>query len=482
MVFSSPIFIFLFLPVTVGLYLVVRKEMRNTLLLFASLTFYAWGEPLFVLVMLLSIFANYLLGLWMDQTKGVKARLVLIVSLLFNLGLLGYFKYANFLVTNINWLLNTFSITPISLAPVKLPIGISFFTFQIMSYIIDVYRKETPVQRNPLKLALYISLFPQLIAGPIVRYHDVAEQISNRNLTLDGFSYGVKRFVTGLGKKVLIANTVAVAADGIFGTAANQLTTGMAWLGILCYSLQIYYDFSGYSDMAIGLGNIFGFKFLENFNYPYISGSIKEFWRRWHISLSTWFRDYLYIPMGGNRCKPARAYINLVIVFLLCGLWHGASWSFAVWGLYHGFFLVVERLKFGRFINSLWKPLCHAYALIVVMVGWVFFRSDTLGYALGYLKAMVGFAAGTEIENYASIYINNELLLAAVIGIIGALPLVPLLSRRVEMITSKGYTLPAGIARAVYYMTGIAVIMAIFAACALSLASGTYNPFIYFRF
>ena len=394
MVFSSPIFLFAFLPIVLALYFVVGRRFHNVLLIIASLLFYAWGETIYILIMVSSILLNYVLAIMIqkghDSGLDLRARTFLIIAVIANLCLLCYFKYANFLVDSLDFILNAVRLNwlEVRLSPVHLPIGISFFTFHSLSYVIDVYRKVVTAQRNLVNMALYISFFPQLIAGPIIRYHDIAAQIENRNVTPDKFAYGIQRFIMGLGKKVLIANTLAMAADQVFAIPAAQLTTGLAWLGITCYTLQIYFDFSGYSDMAIGLGRMFGFEILENFNYPYISSSIREFWRRWHISLTNWFRDYLYIPLGGNRGTPARTYLNLLTVFFLCGLWHGASWTFVVWGLYHGAFLILERLKFGKLLNSAWSPVRHLYTILVFMVGWVFFRSDTLPYALEFLKAM----------------------------------------------------------------------------------------------
>ncbi|MGD8365986.1 MAG: MBOAT family O-acyltransferase, partial [Desulfobacterales bacterium] len=319
MLFSSIIFLFQFLPLCLLLYFLAGKRLRNLLLLIASLVFYAWGESYYVLLMLVSILVNYLCGLMIDRYRGRQAaRGFLIAAIAFNVLSISVFKYANFLVDNLNTLLSQIGAGPIELAPIHLPIGISFFTFQAMSYAVDVYRRDAPVQRNPLNIGLYIALFPQLIAGPIIRYHNIAAQLIRRRVRLDDLSYGIERFVVGLGKKVLIANQVAIIADQVFSFPYETLTPGVAWLGVLCYTLQIYFDFSGYSDMAIGLGRMFGFHFLENFNYPYISRSIREFWRRWHISLSSWFRDYLYIPLGGNHRGPLRTYLNLLIVFFLC--------------------------------------------------------------------------------------------------------------------------------------------------------------------
>ena len=328
MSFSSPIFLFLFLPSVLVLHFLIPKDWRNGFLLCISLLFYTWGAKSIILIMLFLIGFNYLFGIILERYSSDeqgKRRIVLFLAVLINVGLLCYFKYTNFLV-------NTIIFGEQRINPIHLPIGISFFTFQALSYVIDVYRRDMPAQKNPTRLALYISFFPELLAGPILRYRAMAGQIARRSIDLSGFAAGVRRFIVGLGKKVLIANTLATVADRIFSLAPAQFTPGLAWLGILCYTLQIYFDFSGYSDMAIGLGRMFGFEFMENFNYPYMSRSIKDFWRRWHISLSTWFRDYLYIPLGGNRGTPFRTHINLIIVFLLCGLWHGANWTFLVWG------------------------------------------------------------------------------------------------------------------------------------------------------
>ena len=332
MLFSSPVFLFVFLPLLLAAYFIAPRLLHNSVLLIASLLFYTWGEPRLVGVMLMAIAANYLLGLWVQRVRLTRAGpYVASLAVTFNLGVLGYFKYSEFFISNVIALLPTWTT------------GISFYIFQAMSYVIDVYRGTTAAQRNPLNLALYVVFFPQLIAGPIVRYVDVAHELDSRAVDLADFAHGMRRFVTGLGKKMLIANSCAAVADVLFAAPPQQLPANVAWLGLICYSLQIYFDFSGYSDMAIGLGRMFGFHFVENFNYPYAAQSITDFWRRWHISLSSWFRDYLYIPLGGNRCGLWRTAFNLVIVFLLCGLWHGAEWTFVVWGAVHGCLLIVER-------------------------------------------------------------------------------------------------------------------------------------------
>ena len=482
MVFSSTVFMFLFLPVVLTGYLLMFGRLRNVWLLAASLFFYAWGEKFFVIIMLASILINYAMGLWIDRTRGSRwQHLGLFIAVVANLGLLGYYKYANLVFDTARPFLASIGFHNYELQPIHLPIGISFFTFQAMSYVIDVYRNEAPVQRNPLNIALYISLFPQLIAGPIVRYHDIARQIVQRRTTFDSFAYGVQRFIIGLGKKVIIANTVALPADTIFALPAGDLTTSVAWLGIACYTLQIYFDFSGYSDMAIGLGHMFGFHFLENFNFPYISRNIREFWRRWHISLSSWFRDYLYIPLGGNRGTGARTYANLVLVFFLCGLWHGASWTFAIWGLYHGLFLVVERLGLEKLLQKAPRPFQHSYTLMVVMVGWVFFRSETFAYALSYLAALVGLGQGTGIESSLDLYMNNELLIALIAGAIGSAPLVPWLASRYKSRIETGGFSGAAI-QGLGALSGTVVLAAILLVSCVLLASQTHNPFIYFRF
>lgn len=482
MVFSSIIFLFLFLPITLLVYLIVGRKLRNYFLLFASLLFYAWGETSYVLIMLLSIATNYVAGLTIDHFKDrPQAKLFLGLAVAFNIGLLSLFKYANFIVDNLNTFLGFFDFPALDLQPVHLPIGISFFTFQAMSYVIDIYRRDAVVQRNPADIGLYIALFPQLIAGPIVRFHDIAAQITHRYIRLQDFGEGVERFILGLGKKVLIANQVAVISDQVFALEAGVLSPGIAWLGVLCYTLQIYFDFSGYSDMAIGLGHMFGFRFLENFNYPYIAKSVREFWRRWHISLSSWFRDYLYVPLGGNRQGVLRTHINLLTVFFLCGLWHGASWNFVVWGLLHGFFLVVERLGFEKILVRLWAPLRHFYLLSVVMITWVFFRADSVPVALNYLAVMFGQPRGGTTP-LAAVQIGRDGLTAIIAGIIFSGPVFSWLYRfrlaawsNRQRKMSMVFDVTAGAVKTV----GLSLILYV---SILFVSSGAYNPFIYFRF
>jgi alginate O-acetyltransferase complex protein AlgI len=479
MVFSSITFLFLFLPVVLGIYFLTPTRLKNHVLLVASLIFYAWGEKVFVIVMLVSILLNYASALLIERYRERKRdRLVLIVSLVANLGLLIAFKYANFLADNVNVVLRMVGAATITLQSIHLPIGISFFTFHAISYVVDVYRKEVKADPSPAGIALYITLFSQLVAGPILRYHDVAGQIAKRMVGLDDFAEGVRRFIIGFGKKMLIANTLAVPADAIFGLPPGTLTIGMAWLGAICYALQLYFDFSGYSDMAIGLGRMFGFKFNENFNYPYISQSVTEFWRRWHISLSTWFRDYLYIPLGGNRYGAARTYGNLIFVFFICGLWHGASWSFIVWGLFHGALLVVERLGLNDWLKRSWPMVRHAYLVLAVLVGWVFFRAENLSHAVGYLSAMFGLAPVVATTSKLALYLNAEVAVMLVVGVIASTPVFPAV--RAQVAAGRWKELAAN--QPLIAGAQLALYLSIFSLSVLWLASGTHNPFIYFRF
>lgn len=461
MVFSTPIFLFLFLPAVLVLNYIIPKKYiaaKNVVLLIASLFFYAWGEPKNVLLMLLSIAVNYVCGLLLGKfdSDEKKRKVVLWASVVFNLGLLFFFKYFSFV---------TGGLFPV----IKLPIGISFFTFQIMSYTIDVYRRSVEPQKNLVKLALYISLFPQLIAGPIVRYIDVEKQLTYRECTAEKTARGMIRFSMGLAKKVIVSNTVAAICDGIFGST-NTVPAFTAWVGVICYALQIYFDFSGYSDMAIGMGHMLGFDFLENFNYPYVSCSVQEFWRRWHISLSSWFRDYLYIPLGGNRRGKVRTYINLIIVFACTGLWHGASFSFIVWGLWHGLFLVIERLGFKKVLDKLPKFIGWIYTMLVVLVGWVFFRADTLPAAMKYLGEMFSFSGG--VANGMAQFDNLSFIIT-VIAIVLCTPVYQFLKGKLEK--TEGGKKAAFVIGAVL-ATGLFILSVIF------LTGSGYNPFIYFRF
>src|SRR5271154_5268881 len=394
MVFSSLLFLFLFLPIVLGgYYLLKRTASRNILLLACSLLFYAWGEPTFVWVMISSICANYYFAIWLEDHEPIAKR-ILALAVIFNLGLLAVFKYSGFISVNLNHIAALVNLPRINIWDVPLPLGVSFFTFHALSYVIDVFRKQAIAQRQPINLALYICFFPQLIAGPIIRYHDVCNQLIKRETNAAKFSEGITRLICGLGKKVLIANVLAKPVDIVFSLPASELSAGLAWLAICLYCLQVYFDFSGYSDMAIGLGLMFGFRFLENFNYPYIARSMREIWSRWHISLTNWFRDYLYIPMGGSHVSSAHTAFNLLTVFFLCGLWHGAAWTYVVYGFYNGFFLVLERVWLGKLLSCMWQPFSHLYVLLVWLIGLVIFRSSSLTFAGMYLAHMFGFAPG----------------------------------------------------------------------------------------
>ena len=467
MLFSSSVFLWLFLPIVIVLNFIVGKKLSNYLLLAASLFFYAWGEPIYVLLMFFSILMNWSFGLFIDRAnKGRSFLLVLCIA--GNLLLLGYFKYYNFLAGTINRLIANQLLPARDIA---LPIGISFFTFQALSYVIDLYRGNCNVQKNFFNLALYVSFFPQLIAGPIVRYSDIDKQITDRSVTAEKFALGMRRFLYGLGKKIIISNCMAEYADILFAGPFAEQTTVKVWLAAIFYTMQIYYDFSGYSDMAIGLGRIFGFDFLENFNYPYLSRSIREFWQRWHISLGTWFREYVYIPLGGNRKGSGRTYINLIIVFFLTGLWHGASLNFVAWGLFHGAFQIIERLGFNRFLKK--HPVIgHIYSLLVVLFGWVLFRIESLSGALRYVLYMVmpwryGFAEMFRIPDALDLR-GYVFLILAILGC--------------GIIQSIGKKLPVLASKWKYSYMEMGFLILVFAYCMILLAAGTHNPFIYFRF
>ena len=496
MLFSSSVFLFHFLPMVLLLHLLAGKRFRNTLLLAASLYFYAWGETLLVAIMLVSIACNYGFGLWVAHARetGGRAKLAVGVAIAFDLGLLIVFKYANWLWENLQLMFGSQAAPLLGWAHpsdlfanaigtgeghLRLPIGISFFTFQAMSYVIDVYRRDVAAQRNPVRFALYISLFPQLIAGPIVRYRDIAVQLAERTVSRDEFASGVRRFVLGLGKKMLIANTLAVPADAIFALQPELLPANVAWIGILCYSLQIYFDFSGYSDMAIGLGKMFGFDFLENFRHPYVARSVTEFWRRWHISLSSWFRDYLYIPLGGSRRGSARTAINLLIVFLLCGLWHGASWSFVVWGLFHGGFLVLERVGLGERLRRLPRIAQHTYVIVACMLGWVFFRAADIEQAMTFIGSLFGTRGFSFESQPLHAFLESPAWLALLAGIVGSTPWYSRLSERVENCESESRLFAL---TATARVGGVLLLSLVFGLSVMLLAAGTYNPFIYFRF
>jgi len=478
--FTEPTFLFVFLPILLALYQLPGAHYRNWLLLAASIIFYTRGAGRFTWLVLALIVFNYAAARLIDRHRAtVLGRRLLASAVAIDLLVLVVFKYANFAVGNLNAGLSLIGAQPFAVPGILLPIGISFFTFHAISYVVDVYRRDAAAQKRPVEAALYLLVFPQLVAGPIVRYRQIAEQLSLRVTSLGDFAYGVRRFIIGLSKKMLIANTLAAPADQIFAMPATEMSAAYAWTGVVCYTLQIYFDFSGYSDMAIGLGRMFGFRFPENFNYPYIAASIQGFWRRWHMSLSAWFRDYVYIPLGGNRTSTGRMYFNLVLVFFLCGLWHGASWTFVVWGLYHGTFLVLERVGLAALVGTLPQPLRHAYALLVVMVGWVIFRADTLGGAVVMLAAMAGAGATTAPVFAPSWFWNTEVLLAVGAGIVGSTPVLTALGQRLAVPAES-----AGV-RVLRWQASMAAVVGLMALLAASLmlsASRSYNPFIYFRF
>ncbi len=469
MLFSTMTFIYVFLPIVLLLYLVTKKELHNPILLVVSIIFYAWGEPKYLAIMLLTILINFLGAIFIDKYQKHK-KLILIATIIGNLSFLIYFKYFNFLIENYNNIFHA-NLEPLN---VIMPIGISFYTFQALSYVIDVYRNECKAQKDIYKLALYICLFPQLIAGPIVKYHDISDQIDSREVNFQKVSYGVKRFIIGLSKKILIANTMGAIADKIFIQDPHTFSHFTAWLGAFAYSFQLYFDFSGYSDMAIGLGAIFGFKFLENFNYPYISKSITEFWRRWHISLSTWFKQYVYISLGGNRVGRLKTLRNLGIVFLLTGIWHGAAWNFVVWGIWHGSFIILEKVlnikDFELKYTKLWvKILQHLYCILIFIIGWVMFRSDTMKYAWDYLMNMFGLLHLKPDDFVYTIpyYIDRIEIMTFIVAIFCSIPLF----KNILTIENK------------YAKLFINMwLLLLFFLSTITIASSTYNPFIYFRF
>ena len=470
MVFSGLLFIFLYLPFVLVIYYALPKRFRNFFLFIANLIFYGWGEPVLIFVMLISTVVNYIYGLLIEKfRKNVRAAKILLVTcVVLNISLLGFFKYAGFISEIISDILPWLSALPKISVP--LPIGISFYTFQIMSYVIDVYRRETAAQRSVIAFGTYVALFPQLIAGPIVRYKDVAEQLEGRVENMDQITHGVKLFLVGLAKKVLIANSMSVLWESLL--ASQKLPQGKigilgAWIGIIAFTFQIYFDFSGYSDMARGLGNMLGFEFLINFDYPYISKSITEFWRRWHISLGTWFREYVYIPLGGNRCGKMRMIFNLLVVWFLTGLWHGASWNFILWGLYFGIILIIEKLFLKKYLDKLPKALSHLYALILIVLGWVIFYFEDVHGMFKYIGTM--FSAGD--------------------GLIGEKALTLILSYVPLLIAAAVFCTP--LARNVYnrfknarymWLAETCACIVCLLLCTASLVSSEYNPFLYFRF
>ena len=469
MLFSSITFLFIFLPVVLAVYYIVPYKAKNIVLLAASLFFYAWGEPVYVVLMILSILFNYFCGrdIHSYADDPARAKRSVAFAVVVNLLILGFFKYYGFLLDTVNAVLPT----DIPYRELPLPVGISFYTFQAMSYILDVYRKNAKPQKNILNFALYISMFPQLIAGPIVRYADIEEQLRRRKISAVKFGQGAMLFITGLAKKTVIANTAGAVFEEIADIPTGSLSALTAWLGVFSYAFQIYYDFSGYSDMALGLGKMFGFEFRKNFDYPYISRSVTEFWRRWHISLGTWFREYVYIPLGGSRCAVSRNIFNIMVVWMLTGMWHGAAWNFIAWGVYYGIIIVMEKYVWGASLENMPGIVQHIYAGVIVLAGWVFFFSPSLGYSLRYLLAMVGGGAGLADAQGAFILYTHWLLY--LLAVVGASAFgISLVRRFIRLFRSTAARMAVS---SVIYM-GIFLISVAF------LVTDTFNPFLYFRF
>ncbi len=480
MVFSSLLFLFRFLPVVLLLYFIVPRKLKNLVLFLSSLFFYAWGEPVYVVIMLFSTAVDFTHGMLVHKFKekgeNKKAKYVVASAMIINLSLLGFFKYSDFILQNINSIFNT----DIPLLKLALPIGISFYTFQTMSYTVDVYRGVAKVQRNIISFGAYVALFPQLIAGPIVQYKTIAEQLDNRKENTEQFSYGIFRFMTGLGKKVLLANNIGMLWESISAMPVSESSVLTAWIGIFAFAFQIYFDFSGYSDMAIGLGHIFGFKFLENFRYPYQSTSITDFWRRWHISLGTWFLEYVYIPLGGNRNGKIKQVRNIVIVWLLTGIWHGASWNFVLWGVYFGILLIIEKFFLKKYLEKLPKFIQITYTLFLVLISWVIFAFDNLSNGITYLKIMFG-GFNVPLFNTESLYIlyNNIILLVILAFACTDIPI-----RFVRKITL--YFTRIGNESKVYFwlycLLQNGYLVSVFLVSVAYLVDASYNPFLYFRF
>lgn len=473
MVFSNAVFLFVFLPVVItGCYLLKwgGVKYQNYWLLIVSIIFYAWNKPEFTVLLVASIFINYSMALLIEYFSSDPARKTLLwIAVIANIGLLFYFKYFNFTIYIIEQLFSK----DIRFNEIILPIGISFFTFQGLSYVIDVYREEVPVQKNIFKLGMYISMFPQLVAGPIVRYKDVAKEIDNRTVQITDFSFGIQYFILGLFKKVMVADTMAIVADSIFCADPYQNSIAAAWLGIIAYSLQIFFDFSGYSDMAIGLGRMFGFHFTKNFHYPYMSKSITEFWRRWHISLSSFFRDYVYIPLGGNR---HHMYFNIAVVFLLTGIWHGAAFTYIIWGVWHGTFNIIEKnIKQHKsdFHGKYYAFFSHIYTLGIVLIGWIIFRSPTINYAIKYILSMIGLY-NTDMPAFTiRWYMDKWTILFFALGLIMSTPIIKTVGEKIWKLTNGNKMF------IIFKYTGL---LFMFIICIFQIASNSYSPFIYFQF
>lgn len=494
MIFSTLVFLFLFLPPVLLASFLFKKEAQNVFLLLASLFFYAWGEGALVLVLLASALLNHLFGLAIHAGRSPgRRKTALVAALVFNLGLLATFKYAAFFAANLNPLLRAIGCPLLKIGRWPLPLGISFFTFMAIAYLVEVYNRSSPVEKNFLHTALFITFFPTVLAGPINRYSKLKRQMTERQTTPELLAAGIRRFIIGLGKKALLADTLAKSADQIFAIPVSGLTAGLSWLGVVCYTLQIYLDFSGYSDMAIGLGQMFGFQFMENFNYPYLSRSIKDFWSRWHISLSTWLRDFLFLPLAyaisrripGDRLLGIKAeswcyYPAMFLTMVLCGLWHGPAWAFVLWGGYHGVFIMLERHALARPLKRLWPPLQHAYSLLVVSCGWVLFRAADLGQAAGFWRAMFGFGRGR--GGNPAFYLDKKLLFFLALGVLAATPLAARAGCRCQKFIAAADAAWRAWLAAAFRVFSTLALLAILVASSMALAMATFNPFIYFRF
>lgn len=483
MLFSSLVFLFIFLPIVLIGNCILPRKFKNGFLLLSSLLFFAWGGVSLSILLFISIAINYLIGrvLFLTLDRASRSQWILGIGIGLNLAILTTFKYADFFISNLNICREYFQLSILEEPNLALPIGISFYTFQAISYLIDVYRQEVQVQRNVFRLALYISLFPQLIAGPIVRYKDLESSLTSRQIRIEDQIIGIKRFLLGLGKKILLANQFALVTDAAFSSSTDALSSFQAWIGMFAYAMQIYYDFSGYSDMAIGLGRIFGFHFPENFHFPYLAQSVRQFWRRWHISLSTWFRDYVYIPLGGNQRRSSRVLFNLILVFFLTGFWHGASWNFVVWGLLHGCFMLLERGPWGRILQQLPAWIRSLYTLWVVWMTWILFRADNFLHARLYMSKLYIWENSTSYSDI-DVYISHPaFLLISLLGTAGAFGLFPFLSKQLKSLAQNDIFISKDWKR-LESLSLFLIIPLILGLCSMFLAINSYNPFIYFRF
>lgn len=470
MVFSSLVFIFVFLPITLFIYYLSPKKLKNLVLLIASVIFYAWGEPIYIFLMIFTTVFSYFSAILIDKYKNGKGSslAIFILSVIINLGVLCFFKYYGFFVDNIN---NLFSIN-INVKKLPLPVGISFYTFQTLSYIIDVYLQKVPVQKNIISFSTYVTMFPQLVAGPIVKYGDINKQLDNRKESLDKFGEGVNYFIRGLSKKVLLANNIGLLWSNVKALSPDKLSILSAWLGILAFTFQIYFDFSGYSDMAIGLGKFFGFDLMENFNYPYISKSVTEFWRRWHISLGSWFREYVYIPLGGNKKGALKQYRNLFIVWFLTGFWHGANWNFIIWGLYFGILITFEKIFILKWLDKLPSFINHIYTLIIIVVGWAIFEFENTNVMFSFIKVMFGMGSNPFIDTRSIYYLYTNLFLF-ILAVVFSTPLPKkLFEKFIYNIKLNSYT----------KLAVPAIYLILIFLCTAYLVNETYNPFLYFKF